>query len=86
MISVIIPCAVRVGGDLEYEFGPIPPGLVPIAGQTALDLIVKTYGSVGDIRVYVAIHDGEEMVERHYDFFPDDRISLVPVGPTRSIG
>ena len=86
MISIIIPCAVRVGGDLEYEFGPIPPGLVPIAGRTALDLIVKTYETVGDIRVYVAIHDGQEMVERHYDFFPDNRICLVPVGPTRSIG
>jgi hypothetical protein len=86
VISIIIPCAVRVGGDLEYEFGPIPPGLVPIAGQTALDLIVRTYGQLGEIRVYVAIHEGQEMVERHYDFFPDERVSLVEVGPTRSIG
>jgi hypothetical protein len=86
MTSLVIPCAVRVGGDLEYEFGPIPPGLVPIAGQTALDLIVKTYAHLDDLRVYVAVHEGQEMVARHYDFFPDERVTLVPVGPTRSIG
>ena len=85
-ISVLIPCARRVGSDLEHEFGPIPPGLMPIAGQAALDRIVAGYGDLDGLRVYVAVYEGEEMVRRHYEFFPDPRVTLVPVGPTVGIG
>lgn len=81
--NVIIPSAVRVSPEMEVDFGPIPPCLVPIAGKTVAERIFKRYNA--SCHFYIAIHDQAELVKEHFDFFPDDRVHLVEVGKTISI-
>jgi len=84
-LSVIIPSAVRVSPEMEVDFGPIPPVLVPIGGKVAAERIVENYEG-HDATFYIAIDDNAAFVEEHFDFFPDPRIKLVRVGKTISIG
>jgi hypothetical protein len=81
--NVIIPSAVRVGSEIEVDFGPIPPCLVPIAGRVAAERVIEKYSE--DSHFYIAIHDQGDLVREHFAFFPNDRVHLVDVGKTISI-
>lgn len=83
MLNVILPSAVRVSPEMEVDFGPIPPCLVPIAGRVAAERIVEKYPE--DTHFYIAIHEAKQSVHDHFEFFPNERIHLVDVGKTISI-
>jgi len=84
-LSVIIPSAIRVSPEMEVDFGPIPPVLVPIGGKVAAERIIEKYAG-HDASFYIAIDDNADLVEEHFAFFPDPRVHLVRVGKTMSIG
>lgn len=81
--NVIIPSAVRVSPEMEVDFGPIPPCLVPIAGKSTAERIIDQYDS--SCHFYIAIHDQADLVREHFEFFPNDQVHLVDVGKTISI-
>lgn len=81
--NVIIPSAVRVSPEMEVDFGPIPPCLVPIAGKSTAERIIEQFDPT--CHFYIAIHDQAELVREHFEFFPNDRVHLVDVGKTISI-
>lgn len=82
-LSVIVPSAIRVSPEMEVDFGPIPPALVPIGGKVAAERIFEKYPGAS---FYLAIEDNADLVEEHFDFFPHERVHLVRVGKTKSIG
>ena len=84
-LSVIIPSAIRVSPEMEVDFGPIPPALVPIGGKVVAERIFERYANQ-EVSFYIAIEDNAEFVEEHFEFFPDPRVHLVRVGKTISIG
>lgn len=81
--NVIIPSAVRVSPEIEVDFGVIPPCLVPIAGMAAAERIFQRYDE--NCHFYIAIDDQAELVEEHFEFFPNSNVHLVRVGKTISI-
>ncbi len=83
MANVIVPSAVRVSPEMEVDFGPIPPCLVPIAGKVAAERIVEKYPD--DTHFYIAVHEAKATVYDHFEFFPNNRVHLVDVGKTISI-
>lgn len=83
MLNVILPSAVRVSPEMEVDFGPIPPCLVPVAGKVAAERIVEKYPE--DTHFYIAVHEAKQSVHEHFEFFPNERIHLVDVGKTISI-
>ena len=83
MPNVIIPSAVKVSPEIEVDFGPIPPCLVPIAGSVVAERIIEQYPD--SCHFYIALHERKELVEEHFAFFPNSRVHLVDVGPTISI-
>lgn len=84
MLHVIVPSAVRVSPEMEVDFGPVPPCLVPLAGSVAAEKIIEQYDA--NAHFYFAINDRKELVYEHFEFFPNDRVHLVDVGNTISIG
>jgi hypothetical protein len=82
--SLIIPSAKFVGIDLQNEFGPIPPVLVPIMGKIALHRVIESFQN-GKLQTYVGIQEGAELVESYLDFFPDPFIHLVKIDSSESI-
>lgn len=82
--SLIIPSAKFVGIDVQNEFGPIPPVLLPTMGKIALQRIVENFEN-GKIDTYVGIKDGAELVENYFDFFHDPYIKLVRMTSTESL-
>ena len=82
--NVIIPSAVKVSPEIEVDFGPIPPCLVPIGGKVVAERIVEQYPA--DYHFYIALSERKELVEEHFEFFPNERVHLVDVGKTISIG
>ncbi|MCC7230081.1 MAG: aminoglycoside phosphotransferase family protein [Fimbriimonadaceae bacterium] len=83
-ISIIVPSALRVPPELEVDFGAIPPVLIPISGKVAAERIIEQYAEF-DATFYIAIEEGADLVQEHFDFFPDSRVKLVRVGKTISI-
>lgn len=83
-ISVIVPSALRVPPELEVDFGAIPPVLIPISGKVAAERIIEQYGEF-DATFFIAVEEGADLVQEHFDFFPDSRVNLVRVGKTISI-
>lgn len=82
--SIIVPSAKFVGIDVQNEFGPIPPVLMPTMGKISLHRIIESFKN-GKIDTYVGIQEGAELVEKYFDFFPDPYINLVKIDSSKSL-
>jgi hypothetical protein len=81
---VLIPSAKRVPVELQAEFGPIPPALIPLGGRPALGYIMDKYPSA---RFAVALSEsGEEVRSYCSRHMGDSDIDLIDVGDTSSVG
>ncbi len=81
---VLIPSAKRVSIELQAEFGPIPPALIPIGGRPALHYLMERYP---DAKFVVALHESCDAVRsycsRHMGCFD---IELIDVNDTATLG
>lgn len=78
MTVLIVPSAKLVGLDLQLEYGPIPPVLVPLGGRVALRSIVDFYRNAVS-RIFILVDEGGDLVSQYLDFFPDPCVELVRV-------
>jgi hypothetical protein len=83
-LSIIIPSATRVGIDLQNEFGPIPPALIPLFGKNALQKIVAAFSSHSP-KIYVGLEEEKELVHQYLSFFPCKQVTLCDVTLSASI-
>lgn len=81
---VIIPTAKLVPIELQAEFGPISPAMIPLDGRPALHYIVEQYT---DADFLVAIHEAGDALKAYIDSHIENRsIAVHDVGITQSLG
>lgn len=83
-LSLIVPSATLVGTDIQNEFGPIPPVLIPLFGKVALQKVIEKFSKY-DPQTFVGLSDQKEQVYQYIDFFACRRVHLVDVSPSVSI-
>lgn len=84
MKILVVPSAKLVGIDLQVEYGPIPPVLIPLRGTVALQSLIDFYESVVD-RIYVLADEGLVQVAEYLAFFPHPKVEVVRVRSGRSL-
>ena len=81
---VIIPSAKLVPIELQAEFGPIPPAMIPMDGRPSLHYITEQHpGSRFLVVVHEAFADVEAYVDQHIE---EEKIRVLNVGNTHSLG
>lgn len=81
---VIIPSAKLVSVELQAEFGPIPPAMIPIDGRPSLHYITEQHRSLSFlVAVNEAAADVEAYVNQHIE---NEEVRVLNVGSTRSLG
>lgn len=80
---LLLPSARLIEADLQADFGPIPPALIPLDGVPAFRRIAD---AVGPRHSVIAAHQNAELIREHLDFNPDATFTLVDVGETCSLG
>jgi hypothetical protein len=81
---VIIPSAKLVPIELQAEFGPIPPAMIPLDGRPSLHYITEQHpGSSFLVATHEAAEDVSACVAHHIEAA---NINVVDVGNTRSLG
>lgn len=81
---VIVPCSKLVPVELQAEFGPISPAMIPLDGQPALHYIIDRYpDSVFALAVHEAGEDVRAYCTRHIE---DCEVKVLDVGHTDSLG
>jgi hypothetical protein len=80
---LLLPSARLIEADLQADFGPIPPVLIPLDGEPAFRRIAN---AISPLRTIVAGHQSVELIREHLAFDPDPNVVLVDVGATRSLG
>jgi Putative homoserine kinase type II (protein kinase fold) len=83
-VALLIPSATLVGIDIQNEFGPIPPVLIPLFGKIALQKIAATFSGFDPV-IYVGLNEQREMVHQYMAFFPCEQVHLVDVTSSVSI-
>jgi hypothetical protein len=78
---VVIPSARLVASELQAEFGPIPPALIPLDGRPAMRFILD--GAVDGSSAIIGGHEGVEMLRERAARVP--LLDVVDVGPTTSL-
>jgi hypothetical protein len=79
---LVIPSAQVVAPELEAEFGPIPPALIPLDGRPAMRYVLDA--APGGTEAVIAAHDGIELLREALERTPGP--VLVDVGRTSSLG
>ena len=83
--TVLVPCARLLCPEMQVEFGPVPPGLVPLNGRTVLEHIADGFAGQGLLGVRVGLHEGAEVVEEHFARRPHPALTLDRLAATRSL-
>jgi hypothetical protein len=78
---LVVPSARTVPPELEVEFGPIPPALIPLDGRPAMRFVAET--APAGTTTIVAGHDGIELLREAAA--RSDAVTVVDVGPTDSL-
>jgi hypothetical protein len=81
--NVIIPSSKIVNIEMQNEFGQIPPALIPLKGQLAIDNIIKNYPDCDTF--YITIEENANMVIDYFDFFPNKRVILFKTSNSKSL-
>jgi hypothetical protein len=82
---MLLPTARLVAPELQGEFGPIPPALIPLEGRPAFRHIGQaTLASHG--RLVLAAHESFDLLDEEVHRGGDEGITLINVGPTKSLG
>lgn len=82
--NIIIPSSKIVPIEMQNEFGPIPPVLVPIMGKITIKKIMESYNSRCS-SAFTGIQEGADLVESYFKFFPDDDIKLIRISPAKTL-
>lgn len=81
---VIIPSAKFVSVELQAEFGPISPAMIPMDGRPSLHYITDQHPGASFL---VATHEAAEDVVAYVDQHIEvAKVNVVDVGNTRSLG
>ena len=81
---VIIPSAKLVPIELQAEFGPISPAMIPMDGRPSLDYITDQHPKASFL---VATHEAAEDVVAYVDqHIEEAKVDVVDVGNTHSLG
>lgn len=82
---MLIPTARLVAPELQAEFGPIPPALLPLEGTPAYRHIGQaTLDNNGNL--LLAAHENFEVLHEDVRRTKNDHIQIVDVGNTHSLG
>ena len=85
---VVIPTSKLSGIDIQNEFGSIPPCMIPVLGEIAIDRIIRAYESnqVIKFRFILGVHENKKSIEEYFKFFPREDVELIDVGNTNTLG
>lgn len=84
---LLLPSAKLIPIELQSEFGPIPPAMVPLGGRPAYTHVIAGYADQ-EIDVLIAAHEAAEVIERNLHHGNDaspHAVSMVDVGETGSL-
>lgn len=82
---MLLPTARLVAPELQGEFGEIPPALVPLEGLAAYRHIGHNTLDFGG-QLVLAAHDGIALLSEEVSRAKQDRVRVVDVGATTSLG
>lgn len=84
---LLLPSAKLIPIELQSEFGPIPPAMVPLGGRPAYTHVMAAYANQ-DIDVLIAVHEEADVVGDHLRHANDTGphpVSMIDVGATGSL-
>ena len=81
---LLIPSARLIPPSLQIEFGQIPTALIPYAGKTMAEHILKSY-NIPNLKCLLASNEGSFLFERILSN-PKLTFKIINVGQTNSLG